>query len=88
MNGTSFFYNHSSQWRYEKLEVKELLSPLARPQDFSGSLVDFNVRAERHGLAALRAAAGDQPAAPGRRRPGLLARARWTTPSNSSKAAS
>ena len=49
MNGTSFFYNHSSQWRYEKLEVKELLSPLARPQDFSGSLVDFNVRAERMG---------------------------------------
>ncbi|MCY1406182.1 Respiratory nitrate reductase 1 alpha chain [compost metagenome] len=49
MNGTSFFYNHSSQWRYEKLEVSELLSPLARPQDFSGSLVDFNVRAERMG---------------------------------------
>jgi len=21
MNGTSFFYNHSSQWRYEKLEM-------------------------------------------------------------------
>ncbi|SDI45487.1 nitrate reductase subunit alpha [Pseudomonas panipatensis] len=49
MNSTSFFYNHSSQWRYEKLEVSELLSPLARPQDFSGSLVDFNVRAERMG---------------------------------------
>nr|WP_297460410.1 nitrate reductase subunit alpha [uncultured Halomonas sp.] len=49
MNGTSFFYNHSSQWRYEKLEVKELLSPLARPEDFKGSLIDFNVRAERMG---------------------------------------
>ncbi|WP_160288075.1 nitrate reductase subunit alpha [Pseudomonas knackmussii] len=49
MNSTSFFYNHSSQWRYEKLEISELLSPLARPQDFSGSLVDFNVRAERMG---------------------------------------
>ena len=30
MNGTSFFYNHSSQWRFEKLKVKEILSPLAR----------------------------------------------------------
>lgn len=49
MNGTSFFYNHSSQWRYEKLEIKELLSPLARPDDFKGSLIDFNVRAERMG---------------------------------------
>ena len=29
MNGTSFFYNHSNQWRYEKLEVDEILSPLA-----------------------------------------------------------
>jgi len=49
MNGTSFFYNHSSQWRFEKVEVKELLSPLARREDFSGSLIDFNVRAERMG---------------------------------------
>ncbi|MHB0776281.1 nitrate reductase subunit alpha [Halomonas sp. WWR20] len=49
MNGTSFFYNHSSQWRYEKLEIKELLSPLARPEKFTGSLLDFNVRAERMG---------------------------------------
>ncbi|MEE3215145.1 MAG: molybdopterin-dependent oxidoreductase, partial [Pseudomonadota bacterium] len=49
MNGTSFFYNHSSQWRYEKLEVKELLSPLADPSKYDGSLIDFNVRAERMG---------------------------------------
>ncbi|MCK2045388.1 nitrate reductase subunit alpha [Chromohalobacter japonicus] len=49
MNGTSFFYNHSSQWRYEKLEISELLSPMARREDFTGSLVDFNVRAERMG---------------------------------------
>jgi nitrate reductase / nitrite oxidoreductase, alpha subunit len=31
MNGTSFFYAHSNQWRYEKLKVAELLSPLADP---------------------------------------------------------
>ena len=29
MNSTSFFYNHSSQWRYEKVSAQELLSPLA-----------------------------------------------------------
>ncbi|MEF9417298.1 molybdopterin-dependent oxidoreductase, partial [Ralstonia solanacearum species complex bacterium RW470] len=26
MNGTSFFYNHTSQWRHEKLAVDEILS--------------------------------------------------------------
>jgi len=49
MNGTSFFYAHSDQWRYEKLAVKEILSPLADPKEFTGSLIDFNVRAERMG---------------------------------------
>ncbi|HPE59992.1 MAG TPA: nitrate reductase subunit alpha [Thiolinea sp.] len=49
MNSTSFFYNHSSQWRYEKLEVKEILSPLADTKRHSGSLIDYNVRAERMG---------------------------------------
>ncbi|MDO1640240.1 molybdopterin-dependent oxidoreductase, partial [Escherichia coli] len=29
MNSTSFFSNHSSQWRYEKVTAQELLSPLA-----------------------------------------------------------
>ena len=49
MNGTSFFYAHSDQWRYEKVGVDDLLSPLADKQHFSGSLIDFNVRAERMG---------------------------------------
>jgi nitrate reductase alpha subunit len=49
MNGTSFFYAHSDQWRYEKLAVSELLSPLADPAPYRGSLIDFNVRAERMG---------------------------------------
>ncbi|HDC2642408.1 TPA: nitrate reductase subunit alpha [Salmonella enterica] len=49
MNSTSFFYNHASQWRYEKLTVQELLSPLADPAKFTGHLIDFNVRAERMG---------------------------------------
>jgi len=49
MNSTSFFYNHTSQWRYEKLNVHEILSPLAKPKDWQGSLIDFNVRSERMG---------------------------------------
>jgi nitrate reductase alpha subunit len=49
MNGTSFFYSHSSQWRFEKLKVNEILSPLAPPEKYSGSLIDYNVRAERMG---------------------------------------
>ncbi|HEX2494778.1 MAG TPA: nitrate reductase subunit alpha, partial [Steroidobacter sp.] len=48
-NSTSFFYAHSDQWRYEKVGVNEILSPLADAQQFSGSLIDFNVRAERMG---------------------------------------
>ncbi|SFX75184.1 nitrate reductase subunit alpha [Marinospirillum alkaliphilum] len=49
MNSTSFFYNHSDQWRYEKLEVSEILSPLADARRYTGSLIDFNVRSERMG---------------------------------------
>jgi len=49
MNGTSFFYAHSDQWRYEKLEVTELLSPLADPAPYRGNLIDLNARAERMG---------------------------------------
>ena len=49
MNSTSFFYNHSSQWRYETVGTDELLSPLADKSRFGGSLIDFNVRAERMG---------------------------------------
>ncbi|GME39489.1 MULTISPECIES: nitrate reductase subunit alpha [unclassified Pantoea] len=49
MNSTSFFYNHSSQWRYETLATSELLSPLADKRRYSGSLIDLNVRSERMG---------------------------------------
>jgi len=48
-NSTSCFYLHTSQWRHEKLEIKEILSPLANPKHWTGSMVDFNVRAERMG---------------------------------------
>jgi len=50
MNGTSFFYNHSSQWRYEKLEVDDILSPLADKNEWKDySLIDCNVRSEKMG---------------------------------------
>ncbi len=49
MNGTSFFYAHTDQWRYETLGVEEILSPTAPDGDWSGSLIDYNVRAERMG---------------------------------------
>ena len=50
MNSTSFFYNHSNQWRYEKLGIDEILSPLADQSKWEGySLIDCNVRSERMG---------------------------------------
>jgi nitrate reductase alpha subunit len=49
MNSTSFFYAHTDQWRYEKLGVNEILSPLADRRKYKGSLIDYNVRAERMG---------------------------------------
>jgi len=48
-NSTSFFYAHTDQWRYEKLGVAEVLSPLADKKRFGGSMIDYNVRAERMG---------------------------------------
>jgi len=49
MNSTSFWYAHTNQWRYETLGVDEILSPTAPKSDWSGSLIDYNVRAERMG---------------------------------------
>src|SRR3546814_18709273 len=49
MNGTSYFYAHSDQWKYERLKVSEILSPLADEKQWTGTLIDFNIRAERMG---------------------------------------
>lgn len=49
MHSTSFFYAHTDRWRYEKLGVEEILSPLADKERYGGSLIDYNVRAERMG---------------------------------------
>ncbi len=41
MNSTSYFYNHSSQWRYETVTAEELLSPMADKSRYTGHLIDF-----------------------------------------------
>src|SRR5271166_710156 len=48
-NSTSFFYAHTDQWRYEMLDVKEILSPTAPAGPWDGAIIDYNVRAERMG---------------------------------------
>ncbi|MDL2059659.1 nitrate reductase subunit alpha [Mesosutterella sp. AGMB02718] len=51
MNTTSFIYMHSDQWRYEKVQVADQLSPLAdNRKDWSRmTLVDCNIRSQRMG---------------------------------------
>ena len=49
MNGTSFFYSHSSQWRHEKVSVHEVLSPLVDKDQWPKSMLDYNIRSERMG---------------------------------------
>ena len=68
MNGTSFFYAHTDQWRYEKLGVDEVLSPLADKTRYGGSMIDYNVRAERMGWLPSAPQLQTQSAAGGARR--------------------
>ncbi len=49
MNGTSAFYAHADQWRYETVTADEILSPTAPKGDWNVSLIDYNIRAERMG---------------------------------------
>ena len=49
MNGTSFFYAHTSQWRHEKLNTSEILSPTGDASAADYRLIDFNVKSERMG---------------------------------------
>ncbi|HYF56824.1 MAG TPA: nitrate reductase subunit alpha [Salinarimonas sp.] len=48
-NSTSAFYAHTDQWRYETLDVKEILSPTAPAGPWDGAIIDYNIRAERMG---------------------------------------
>src|SRR6476646_7822339 len=49
MNGTSFFYAHTSQWRHEKLHTAEISSPSADGNVAQMSLIDYNAKSERMG---------------------------------------
>ena len=49
MNGTSYFYVESGQWRYETIGMESILSPTARTEDWHGSQIDYNARAIRMG---------------------------------------
>ncbi|NYT59360.1 nitrate reductase subunit alpha [Alcaligenaceae bacterium] len=50
MNGTSFFYAHSNQWRHEKLGIDEILSSTANVADYDKlSMIDLNAKSERMG---------------------------------------
>ncbi|MBY0565462.1 MAG: nitrate reductase subunit alpha [Hyphomonadaceae bacterium] len=48
-NSTSFFYAHTDQWRYETLDVDDLLSPTAPDGDWGKTFIDYNAKAERMG---------------------------------------
>ncbi len=47
-NSTSAWYAHTDQWRYETVRAQDILSPTA-PQKLTGTMIDFNIRAERMG---------------------------------------
>lgn len=50
MNTTSYFYMHSDQWRYEKVSVDSLLSPLCDKKRWKGlTLLDCNIKSQRMG---------------------------------------
>ncbi|WP_297446523.1 nitrate reductase subunit alpha [Acidiferrobacter sp.] len=49
MAGTSFFYQHTDQWRYEKVDADSLLAATAEGRYRGHSLADYAVVAERLG---------------------------------------
>ena len=48
-NSTSAFYAHTDQWRYETVRIADLVSPTAPAGPWDGTLIDYNIRAERMG---------------------------------------
>ncbi len=49
MNATSYFYEHTDQWRYERIPLSDMLSPLADTKVYNGTYVDYNVKSEMMG---------------------------------------
>ncbi|MFN8725691.1 MAG: nitrate reductase subunit alpha [Rhodospirillales bacterium] len=48
-NSTSAFYAHTDQWRYETMNVGDIVSPTAPKGPWDGTIIDYNIRAERMG---------------------------------------
>jgi nitrate reductase alpha subunit len=67
MNSTSAFYAHTDQWRYETLNVSEILSPTVPPGPWDGALIDYNARAERMGWLPSAPQLQDNPLSVARR---------------------
>ena len=67
MNSTSAWYAHTDQWRYETVSPKEILCPTAPEGDWDGTPDRLQHPRRAHGLAAVGAAAQDQPAGGGPR---------------------
>ncbi|MFA7095902.1 MAG: nitrate reductase subunit alpha [Gammaproteobacteria bacterium] len=49
MNSTSFWYFHTDQWRYERVDADQFLTPAAKAKYKGYQLVDYNVVAQRLG---------------------------------------
>ncbi|MEW5942333.1 MAG: nitrate reductase subunit alpha [Pseudomonadota bacterium] len=49
MNGTTFYYFHTDQWRYEKVKADELMAETAKGKYKGYSLADYNVVSQRLG---------------------------------------
>jgi len=62
MNTSSFFYMHTDQWRYEKVRLQELLSPVIDKDLWKNNLIiDCNVKAERMGWLPSSPQLGENP---------------------------
>ncbi len=48
-NSTSAFYAHTDQWRYETMNIGDIVSPTAPAGPWDGTMIDYNIRAERMG---------------------------------------
>lgn len=50
MNGTTFFYFHTDQWRYERVSAESLLAATADKEKYKDyQLADYNVKSQRLG---------------------------------------
>lgn len=49
MNSTTYWYFHTDQWRYERVEADDLLAPTAKAKYKGYQLADYNVVSQRLG---------------------------------------